>query len=51
MRLAGTRDRDIAATVGMPRGELAGRIAAIVAALGSTIPVGALDGASQLHAG
>ncbi len=51
MRLAGTRDRDIAATVGMPRGELAGRIAAIVAALGSSIPVGALDGASQLHAG
>ena len=33
MRLAGTRDRDIAATVGMPRRELGGRIAAIVAAL------------------
>jgi len=33
MRLAGTRDRDIAATVGMPRAALAGRVAAIVSSL------------------
>ena len=51
MRLAGTRDRDIAATVGMPRRELSGRIAAIVAALRSPAAVGPLDGAGQLHAG
>jgi DNA-binding NarL/FixJ family response regulator len=51
MRLAGTRDRDIAATVGMPRRELSGRIAAIVAALGSRSPVSPFDGAGQLNAG
>jgi DNA-binding NarL/FixJ family response regulator len=51
MRLAGTRDRDIATTVGMPRGALAGRTAAILAALGSRAPVGALDGAGEVHAG
>ena len=51
MRLAGTPNREIAATVGMPRNELSGRIAAILAALSSSAPVGALDGASQLHAG
>jgi DNA-binding NarL/FixJ family response regulator len=51
MRLAGTRDRDIAATVGMPRRELNGRIAAIAAALRSPAPVGPLDRAGELHAG
>ncbi|HEX6023690.1 MAG TPA: hypothetical protein VFZ00_16980 [Solirubrobacter sp.] len=48
MRLAGTPDRDIAATVGMPRRELTGRIAAI---LSSATTVGALDHARELHAG
>jgi DNA-binding NarL/FixJ family response regulator len=51
MRLARTPDREIAATVGMPRPALAGRLAAILAELESRVPVGALDGAGQLHAG
>ena len=51
MRLAGTPSREIAATVGMPRNELRGRIAAILATLSSTAPVSALDGTGQLHAG
>jgi hypothetical protein len=51
MRLARTADREIAATVGMPRPALAGRLAAILAELESRVPVGALDGAGQLHAG
>jgi DNA-binding NarL/FixJ family response regulator len=51
MRLAGTPNREIAATVGMPRNELSGRIAAILAALGSTASVSPLDSAGQLHAG
>jgi DNA-binding NarL/FixJ family response regulator len=48
MRLAGTPDRDIAATVGMPRDELSGRIAAI---LSSAATVSPLHSAGQLHAG
>ncbi len=48
MRLAGTPDRDIAAIVGMPRGELSGRIAAI---LSSAATVSTFDRPSQLHAG
>ena len=51
MRRVGTPNCEIAATVGMPRNELSGRIAAILAALSSSSPVGALDSAGQLHAG
>ena len=50
MRLAGTPDRDIAATVGLDPRALAARNAAIVSVL-SGRSVAALDGASQLHAG
>jgi DNA-binding NarL/FixJ family response regulator len=46
MRLAGTPDAEIAATVGMPRDALAGRIAAIVSGT-----VCSLDGAGELYAG
>jgi DNA-binding NarL/FixJ family response regulator len=51
MRLAGTPDRELAAVVGLPRAALAARHAEILAALSSGAPVGAFDGARELHAG
>jgi DNA-binding NarL/FixJ family response regulator len=47
MRLAGTADREIARIVGLDHRALAARVAAIV----SGTAVGALDRASELHAG
>jgi DNA-binding NarL/FixJ family response regulator len=51
MRLAGTPDADIAATVGLSRRELGARYAAILAVLRSGTAVGALDRPRELHAG
>jgi DNA-binding NarL/FixJ family response regulator len=50
MRLAGTPDREIAATVGLHPRALAARTAAIAGAL-SGAAVAAFDDASELHAG
>jgi hypothetical protein len=50
MRLAGTPDREIAATVGLDPRALAARNATIAGVL-SGRTVAALDGAGELHAG
>jgi DNA-binding NarL/FixJ family response regulator len=50
MTLAGTRGRDIAATVGLGSAALAARRARLLATLCGSDVAGALDGARELHA-